>query len=65
MDSDRRLSPNAALILCAMGYADSLHKSEESADHLRSQLSEYLEEATRARAGSFGRLKLRQPTYKP
>jgi cell division protein ZapA (FtsZ GTPase activity inhibitor) len=49
MDADKRLSPNAALILCAMGYADSLRKSEESADHMRAQLTDYLEDAARAR----------------
>ena len=50
MDVDAKLSPNAALILCAMGYADSFHKSEQSADHMRSQLTGYLEDAAKARA---------------
>ena len=49
LDNDSKLSPNAALILCALGYADSFYKSERSADHMRSQLSEYLEDAARAR----------------
>lgn len=50
MDVDAKLSPNAALILCAMGYADSFHKSEQSADHMRSQLTDYLEDAAKARS---------------
>lgn len=49
MDADKRLSPNAALILCALGYADSLHKSEEASDRMRAQLTDYLEDAARAR----------------
>lgn len=49
LDHDAKLSPNAALILCALGYADSFHKSEQSADHMRSQLTDYLEDAARAR----------------
>lgn len=50
IDVDAKLSPNAALILCAMGYADSFHKSEQSADHMRSQLTDYLEDAAKARS---------------
>lgn len=50
MDVDEKLSPNAALILCAMGFADSFHKSEQSADHMRSQLTDYLEDAAKARS---------------
>ncbi len=49
LDSDSKLSPNAALILTALSYADSFYKSEQSADHMRSQLSDYLEDAARAR----------------
>ncbi|MFV0497203.1 MAG: cell division protein ZapA [Candidatus Fimivivens sp.] len=49
MEVDAKLSPNAALILCAMGYADAFHKSEKSADHMRSQLTDYLEDASKAR----------------
>ncbi|MEG1849425.1 MAG: cell division protein ZapA [Oscillospiraceae bacterium] len=49
MDSDPRLSPASALILCAISYADSYRKSESSSDHMRAQLTEYLEEAARAR----------------
>lgn len=45
LDSDSKLSPNAALILTALSYADSFYKSEQSADHMRSQLSDYLEDA--------------------
>ena len=49
MDADVKLSPNDALILCAMSYADSFHKSEQSSDHMRSQLTDYLEDAAKAR----------------
>jgi cell division protein ZapA len=38
-----------ALVLCAINSADQQKKSENSADHLRGQLSEYLEDAARAR----------------
>lgn len=50
MNSDPKLSPNAALILCAMGFADSFKKSERAADHMRAQLTDYLEDASKARA---------------
>ena len=49
LDSDSKLSPNAALILTALSYADSFYKSEQSADHMRSQLSDYLEDAAKAK----------------
>jgi cell division protein ZapA len=44
-----KMSPAMALILCAINSADQQRKSEHSADHLRGQLSEYLEDAARAR----------------
>ena len=50
VDSDPKLTPNAALVLCIMGYADSLKKSEDSADHMRAQITDYLEDAAKARA---------------
>lgn len=48
LSADTKLSPNGALILVALGYADSLHKAESGADNMRAQVSEYLEDAARA-----------------
>ena len=50
IDADPKLTPNSALVLCAMGYADMFHKSEQAADNMRGQLTDYLDEASRARA---------------
>ncbi len=47
--SNPQLSVNDVLALVALASTDSLHKSEEAADNLRAQLTEYLEEASRAR----------------
>ena len=44
-----RTSAYDAMVLCALEYADRYYKSEENADNLRSQLVEYLEDASRAR----------------
>ena len=44
------LSMNEALVLISLSYLDAYKKSEESADNLRSQVGEYLEEASKARA---------------
>ena len=49
-DADPKLTPNAALVLCAMGYADMFRKSEQAADNMRAQLTDYLDDASRARA---------------
>lgn len=43
------LSAQDALLLCCLGYADETFKAQKSADHLRTQLSEYLGDAARAR----------------
>ncbi len=43
------VSLDEALIIAALSYLDSYHKSEQSADHVRTQLTEYLEEAATAR----------------
>ena len=47
--SDPHLSPNDILVLCALASADSCRKSEQNADNLRSQLTGYLDDATRAK----------------
>ncbi len=44
-----KMSPNDALVLCALGSADCYHKSEDAADHLRAQIRRYMEEADKAR----------------
>lgn len=49
MDSSDRVTLNDALVLSALNYVDAFYKSEASADHMRSQLTDYLEEAARAK----------------
>ena len=49
LDQNPKMSPASALILCTMNRADQHKKSEVSADHMRTQLSEYLEDAARTR----------------
>ncbi len=48
MTGHPRSSLSDAYLISLLDYADRLKKSETNADHLRSQLSEYLEEAARA-----------------
>ncbi|MEG1993957.1 MAG: cell division protein ZapA [Oscillospiraceae bacterium] len=43
------LSLNDALVLTVLNYADSYKKAEQNADHLRSQLTDYLEDSARYR----------------
>lgn len=40
---------NDAAVLCLLNYADNYRRSEESADHMRNQISDYLEDAAKAR----------------
>ena len=49
MTGHPRSSLSDAYLITLLDYADKLKKSTENADHLRSQLSEYLEESARAR----------------
>lgn len=44
MMNGMRLSETQAAVLCAMNMADKAQKNADSADHLRGQLAEYLEE---------------------
>lgn len=44
-----RASLTLASIITALNFCDSAHKALDSADNLRSQLKEYLEESSRAR----------------
>lgn len=50
MMDNSRMSVNEALVLLCLNYLDSYKKAEQGADHLRSQIAEYLEEAAKARA---------------
>ena len=43
------LSVTDALILCLLNYMDSYRKAEENTDHMRSQLTGYLEDAAKYR----------------
>ena len=49
MEKNSRVSINEALVLCAINYIDGYNKSERSADNMRTQLTEYLEDAAKAR----------------
>lgn len=42
--TDQRMTLNMAAILTALTYADMAEKANQTADHLRSQLKDYLEE---------------------
>ena len=43
------ISFNDVMVLCAMNYVDAYKRSEENADRMRAQISEYLEDAAKAR----------------
>lgn len=43
------LSVTDALVLCLLNYMDSYRKAEENTDHMRSQLTGYLEDAAKYR----------------
>lgn len=47
---DGRLSLTQAAVLVALDYADSAKKSTASADNLRGQLKDYLEDAAKAKS---------------
>ena len=49
MDANPSASLTDAYLITLLDYADQYKKSEENADHIRSQLTEYLEDAARAR----------------
>lgn len=49
MNPGQAMSLNEALILLSLNYLDASKKAEKSADHLREQIAEYLEEAAKAR----------------
>lgn len=49
MDSSPSVTLNDAYFLTMLGYADLYEKSEQNADHIRNQLTGYLEEAAKAK----------------
>lgn len=49
MDSGPSVTLNDAYFLALLSYADLYEKSELNADHIRSQLTEYLEDSTKAK----------------
>ena len=49
MRDNNRLSVTQAAILIALDYADQCKKAEVSADNLRSQIKEYLEDSARSK----------------
>ncbi|MBR2869115.1 MAG: cell division protein ZapA [Clostridia bacterium] len=49
MNSNTRISVTQAAIVTALEYADAAKKGEATAENLRTQIQEYLEDAARAR----------------
>ena len=49
MDRNPALSLNDALVLCAVSYLNECKKEHDNADHIRSQLKEYLGDTAKAR----------------
>lgn len=56
MLSDNNMSVTKALVLCSLSFLDESNKSERSADNLRTQIKEYLEDSSEAR-GELDELK--------
>ncbi|NLN81775.1 MAG: cell division protein ZapA [Clostridiales bacterium] len=50
MEGDSRVSTTMAAILTALNFADEARKASESADNLRVQIKEYLNDNARIRA---------------
>lgn len=46
LEKNPRLSASMASVLTALDYCDEARKANESADHLRSQIKQYLDEST-------------------
>lgn len=49
LERNASMTFNDAAVLCMINYADAYRRSEESADHMRTQISDYLEDAAKAR----------------
>lgn len=52
MDENARISVTQAAVLAALEYADAAKKADSSADNLRSQIQDYLEDAARAKTNA-------------
>ncbi|MCR5484234.1 MAG: cell division protein ZapA [Clostridiales bacterium] len=52
LNSNQRLSVTQAAVLCSLEFLDEFKKSDTTAEHLRSQIQDYLEDAARARTDS-------------
>ena len=50
MDTNDRVTVTGAAVLTALDYLDELHRSNDGADNLRSQLKSYFEDAMSAKA---------------
>ena len=49
IEKNPTISLNDVMVLCAINYIDAYKRSEENADRMRTQISEYLEDAAKAR----------------
>lgn len=49
LEKNGRISVTMAAIIAALSYCDDWHKASGSADNLRSQIKDYLEDSSRAR----------------
>lgn len=49
LKNNTRISVTMAAVLAALQYCDKARKTEQSADHLRTQIKDYLEESANAR----------------
>lgn len=49
IDKNPSISFNDVMVLCAINYIDAYKRSEENADRMCTQISEYLEDAAKAR----------------
>ena len=49
LEANPNISFNDGMVLCAMNSVDAYKRSEENADRMRTQISEYLEDAAKAR----------------
>ena len=52
MEDNPHLSITQCAVLCALDYLDAFKKAENSAENLRSQIQDYLEDSARARTDS-------------
>ena len=49
MEKNNRVSLTMAAMITALNYCDEMHKAAASADNLRSQIKDYLEDSSRSR----------------